>query len=62
MTPTFLDYANVSQPPAGAIYRGNETYPIMGKSIKPVIEGMADRVHKLFMISASLASKYLKPY
>lgn len=45
MTPTFLDYANVSQPPAGAIYRGNETYPIMGKSIKPVLEGMADRVH-----------------
>ena len=43
MTPTFLDYAQVSQP--GSTYKGNEVHPIMGKSIKPLLEGTADRVH-----------------
>jgi arylsulfatase A-like enzyme len=45
LTPTILDFAKVPQPPAGSVFRGNETYPIMGKSIKPVLNGLEDRVH-----------------
>jgi arylsulfatase len=47
MTPTILDYAKVSQPPAGSTYKGNQTHPIMGKSIKPLLNGTVDRVHGL---------------
>jgi arylsulfatase A-like enzyme len=45
ITPTILDYAKVSQAPAGSIYKGNQTHPIMGKSIKPLLNGTVDRVH-----------------
>jgi arylsulfatase A-like enzyme len=45
MTPTFLDFAKVPQP--GATYRGNEVHPIMGKSIKPLLDGTVDRVHAI---------------
>jgi hypothetical protein len=43
MTPTFLGYAQAPQP--GATYKGHEVHVIMGKSIKPLIEGAVDRVH-----------------
>jgi arylsulfatase len=45
MTPTFLDYAKVPQP--GATYRGHEVHPIMGKSFKPLIDGVVDRIHPM---------------
>jgi arylsulfatase A-like enzyme len=45
MTPTFLDYAHVPQP--GATYKGHEVHPIMGKSIKPLVDGLVDRVHPM---------------
>lgn len=45
MTPTFLDFAKVS--PAGATYKGHEVHPIMGKSIKPLLDGVVDRVHPM---------------
>jgi len=44
MTPTFLDYAQVSHP--GSAYKGNEVHPIMGKSMKPLIEGAVDSIHQ----------------
>ena len=43
MTPTFLEYANVSHP--GSEYAGREVSPLMGKSIKPLLEGNVDRIH-----------------
>ena len=43
ITPTFLDYAHVPQ--AGSTYNGHEVHPIMGKSIKPLLDGVVDRVH-----------------
>ncbi|MGE5685089.1 MAG: arylsulfatase [Nitrososphaerota archaeon] len=43
ITPTFLDYAQVQHP--GSTYNGQEVHPVMGKSIKPLVEGVADRVH-----------------
>lgn len=45
LTPTFLDFAKVS--PAGDTYKGHEVHPIMGKSIKPLLTGTADRIHGL---------------
>jgi arylsulfatase A-like enzyme len=45
ITPTILDYAKVSHAPAGSIYKGNQTHPIMGKSIKSLLNGTVDRVH-----------------
>ena len=43
MTPTFLEYANVSHP--GSEYMGREVSPLMGKSIKPLLEGNVDKIH-----------------
>jgi arylsulfatase A-like enzyme len=43
MTPTFLDYAGV-QPP-GSTYNGMEVHPIMGKSLKPLLEGKVTDVY-----------------
>lgn len=43
MTPTFLEYANVSHP--GSEYNGREVSPLMGKSIKPLLEGNVDKIH-----------------
>jgi arylsulfatase len=45
MTPTFLDFAKVSPP--GPTYKGHEVHPIMGKSIKPLLDGTVDRVHAI---------------
>lgn len=43
MTPTFLEYAGVSNP--GSTYKGHSVHPIMGKSIKSLMEGKAQVVH-----------------
>ena len=43
MTPTFLEYANVSHP--GSEYNGRQVSPLMGKSIKPLLEGSVERIH-----------------
>ncbi len=41
-TPTFLDYAKVTHP---ADYKGKPVASMMGKSIKPFLEGNVDQVH-----------------
>ena len=43
MAPTFLDYANVSE--AGSTYNGTEVHPIMGESIRPLLNGSAEEIH-----------------
>ena len=43
LTPTILDYANVPQ--AGSTYEGREVHPIMGKSIRPLLNGSAEVIH-----------------
>jgi arylsulfatase len=43
LTPTFLDYAKVSNP--GSTYKGKEIFPIMGKSLRPVLNGSAESIH-----------------
>jgi arylsulfatase len=42
LTPTFLDYAKVSHP---TTYNGHPVHPLMGKSIRPLLNGTADRIH-----------------
>ena len=43
LTPTFLDYAGVDE--GGPTYNGTEVYPIMGESIRPLVNGSADEIH-----------------
>ena len=43
MTPTFLEYAGVQHP--GETYQGRSIHPLMGKSIKPLLEGAVQQVH-----------------
>jgi len=43
LTPTFLDYASVPNP--GSMYKGKEIFPIMGKSLRPLLNGSAESVH-----------------
>jgi arylsulfatase len=43
ITPTFLDYAGVQ--PSGPTYNGNPVHPIMGKSLKPLLEGEVEQVY-----------------
>jgi arylsulfatase A-like enzyme len=43
MTPTFLDYAGV-QPPSST-YKGHPVHAIMGKSLKPLLEGKVEKVY-----------------
>ena len=43
LTPTILDYASVPQ--AGSTYEGREVHPIMGKSIRPLLNGSAEEIH-----------------
>ena len=43
LTPTFLDYANVPQP-VGSTYNGTEVHRIMGKSIRPLLNGSAEEI------------------
>jgi arylsulfatase A-like enzyme len=45
ITPTFLDYANVPQPQSGSTYNGTEVHPIMGKSLRPLLNGSAEQIH-----------------
>lgn len=43
ITPTILDYTGV-QPP-GPMYHGMAVHPIMGKSIRPILEGKVAKIH-----------------
>jgi arylsulfatase len=43
MTPTFLEYAGVTHP--GSEYNGRQVSPLMGKSIKPLLEGTVEKIH-----------------
>ena len=43
MTPTFLEYAGVTHP--GSEYQGRPVSPMMGKSIKPLLEGAVEKIH-----------------
>lgn len=43
MTPTFLEYANVTHP--GSEYNGKAVAPLMGKSMKPLLEGAVEKIH-----------------
>ena len=43
MTPTFLDYAGVQL--SGPTYNGNPVHPIMGKSLKPLLEGEVEQAY-----------------
>jgi arylsulfatase A-like enzyme len=43
MTPTFLDYAGVQ--PSGSTYNSHPVHPIMGKSLKPLLEGEVEMVY-----------------
>lgn len=42
ITQTILDLANVSHP---ATYKGHEVHPLMGKSLKPLLEGTGNKVY-----------------
>jgi arylsulfatase A-like enzyme len=42
VTPTILEYANVSHPSA---YQGHEVHALMGKSLKPLLEGVVETIH-----------------
>lgn len=43
MTPTFLEYANVTHP--GSEFNGRQVSPMMGKSVKPLLEGTVEKIH-----------------
>ena len=43
ITPTLLEYAGVQS--AGSTYNGHEVHPIMGKSLKALFNGTADKVY-----------------
>jgi arylsulfatase A-like enzyme len=43
IAPTILEYAQVTHP--GSTYQGKEVHPMMGKSLKPLINGTVDRVY-----------------
>lgn len=43
ITPTILEYAGVQHP--GSSYNGHKVHPIMGKSLKALFNGTADRVY-----------------
>ncbi len=43
MTPTFLEYANATHP--GSEYKRKQVSPMMGKSIKPLLENTVKEIH-----------------
>jgi arylsulfatase A-like enzyme len=43
MTPTFLEYANTTHP--GSEHNGKQVSPMMGKSIKPLLEDKVEKIH-----------------
>jgi arylsulfatase A-like enzyme len=47
MTSTMLDYAGVQIP--GSTYKGHPVIPIMGKSIKPFLEGKVVQIYMQMM-------------
>jgi arylsulfatase A-like enzyme len=42
ITPTVLEFANVSHP---STYNGTEVHELMGKSLKPLLDGTVDVIH-----------------
>ena len=42
ITPTILEFANVSHP---STYQGHDVHPMMGKSLKPLLNGTVQVVH-----------------
>jgi arylsulfatase len=42
ITPTLLEYAGVQHPNT---FKGKEVHPMMGKSVKPLVEGQVDRIY-----------------
>jgi arylsulfatase len=42
ITPTLLDYTGVQHP---STFNGREVHPVMGKSLKPLLEGTVDRIY-----------------
>lgn len=43
LAPTFYDVANVTYP---ATYKGNEVYPLKGKSLIPFVSGKSNEIHE----------------
>jgi arylsulfatase A-like enzyme len=43
MTPTFLEYVNTTHP--GSEYNVKQVAPMMGKSIKPLLEEKVEKIH-----------------
>lgn len=43
LTPTILDYAGIHH--TGSTYKGHEVHTIMGKSMKSLLNGTADRIY-----------------
>ena len=43
MTPTMMEYAGAKHP--GSTYNGHEVHPIMGKSLKPLLDGVVAQVY-----------------
>ncbi|ELS03514.1 arylsulfatase A family protein [Xenococcus sp. PCC 7305] len=43
VTPTLLEYAGVEHP--GSLYKGREIHPMAGKSMRPVLEGFAEKIY-----------------
>ncbi|WP_204104756.1 MULTISPECIES: arylsulfatase [Spirulina sp. CCY15215] len=43
LAPTALDYASVSRP--GTTYKGRTIHPLEGKSMRPLFEGLAERLY-----------------
>ncbi len=43
MTPTMMEYAGAKHP--GSTYNGHEAHPIMGKSLKPLLDGVVAQVY-----------------
>jgi arylsulfatase A-like enzyme len=43
LAPTILDYAGINH--LGTMYNGHPVHPIMGKSLKPLLNGTVNRVH-----------------
>jgi len=42
LMPTFLDYANIEYP---THYLEHKIHPLMGKSLRPLVEGKSDQVY-----------------
>lgn len=45
LTPTLLDYAGIKHP--GVNYQGRPIFPLQGRSLRPLLEGKAERIYGL---------------